>query len=169
MRVKLDHQKTPVFNTTIEVTIGDINYGNHMGNDRFLTLMQEARLRWLQSLGFKNEKEIAASGGGIWDTVTNTRKASQDELEVDTSDRLTKLLERGITTVEVKSGYGLSVDEEIKMLQAINIAGKKHQIDATMVTLGEDQTYTAMAKTVGLPVAIATLAILNEKINSDIF
>jgi len=42
--------------------------------------------------------------------------------------------------------------------------GKKHQIDATMVTIGEDQTYTAMAKTVGLPVAIATLAILNEKI-----
>ena len=44
--------------------------------------------------------------------------------------------------------------------------GKKHQIDATMVTLGEDQTYTAMAKTVGLPVAIATLSILNEKIKT---
>ena len=44
--------------------------------------------------------------------------------------------------------------------------GKKHQIDATMVCIGEDQTYTAMAKTVGLPVAIATLAILNEKITT---
>lgn len=44
--------------------------------------------------------------------------------------------------------------------------GKKHQIDATMVTLGEDQTYTAMAKTVGLPVAMATLAILNNKITT---
>jgi len=44
--------------------------------------------------------------------------------------------------------------------------GKKHQIDATMVTIGEDQTYTAMAKTVGLPVAIATLAILNGKITT---
>jgi saccharopine dehydrogenase-like NADP-dependent oxidoreductase len=42
--------------------------------------------------------------------------------------------------------------------------GEKHQIDSTMVTLGEDQTYTAMAKTVGLPVAIAALAILNKKI-----
>jgi saccharopine dehydrogenase-like NADP-dependent oxidoreductase len=41
--------------------------------------------------------------------------------------------------------------------------GENHQIDATMVTIGEDQTYTAMAKTVGLPVAIAALAILNEK------
>lgn len=41
---------------------------------------------------------------------------------------------------------------------------KMHQIESTMVTIGEDQTYTAMAKTVGLPVAIATLAILNGKI-----
>lgn len=44
--------------------------------------------------------------------------------------------------------------------------GKKHQIDASMVVLGEDQTYTAMAKTVGLPVAMATLAILNGKIKT---
>ncbi len=44
--------------------------------------------------------------------------------------------------------------------------GKKHQIDSTMVSLGEDQIYTAMAKTVGLPVAIATLAILNGKITT---
>jgi len=44
--------------------------------------------------------------------------------------------------------------------------GKKHQLDANMVVLGEDQTYTAMAKTVGLPVAIATLAILNGKITT---
>ncbi len=44
--------------------------------------------------------------------------------------------------------------------------GKNHQIDATMVTIGENQTYTAMAKTVGLPVAMATLAILNGKIKT---
>jgi saccharopine dehydrogenase-like NADP-dependent oxidoreductase len=44
--------------------------------------------------------------------------------------------------------------------------GKTYQIDATMVTLGKDQTYTAMAKTVGLPVAIATLAILNKTIKT---
>lgn len=44
--------------------------------------------------------------------------------------------------------------------------GKKYQIDANMVALGEDQTFTAMAKTVGLPVAMATLAILNGKIKT---
>ena len=44
--------------------------------------------------------------------------------------------------------------------------GKMHQIDSTMVAKGDDRTYTAMSKTVGLPVAIATLAILNEKITT---
>ena len=46
------------------------------------------------------------------------------------------------------------------------INGKRNQIDATMVSIGEDQTYTAMAKTVGLPVAMATMRILNNKITS---
>jgi saccharopine dehydrogenase-like NADP-dependent oxidoreductase len=44
--------------------------------------------------------------------------------------------------------------------------GEKKQIDSTMVCIGDDQTYTAMAKTVGLPVAIATLKILNKKITT---
>ena len=44
--------------------------------------------------------------------------------------------------------------------------GKNHQIDSTMVCIGDDQIYTAMAKTVGLPVAIATLDILNKKITT---
>ena len=43
---------------------------------------------------------------------------------------------------------------------------KIHQIDSTMVSIGEDETYTAMAKTVGLPLAIATLGILNKEIKS---
>jgi saccharopine dehydrogenase (NAD+, L-glutamate forming) len=46
------------------------------------------------------------------------------------------------------------------------LKGKEYQIDATMVTIGENQTYTAMAKTVGLPVAMTTLAILNGKIKT---
>ncbi|WP_426432263.1 saccharopine dehydrogenase family protein [Winogradskyella sp. HB-48] len=46
------------------------------------------------------------------------------------------------------------------------LKGEKHQIDSTMVVVGEDQTYTAMAKTVGLPVAMATLDILNGKIKT---
>lgn len=65
MRIKLNFPDTPCFQTKITVSIADINYGGHMGNERFLLMMQEARLRWLQSMGFKNEKEIVAPIGII--------------------------------------------------------------------------------------------------------
>ncbi len=63
--------------------------------------------------------EIAKAGGGIWDTVTQTRKAGQDELVKGIVERCHKHLTNGITTLEVKSGYGLSVEQELKMLRAI--------------------------------------------------
>lgn len=64
-------------------------------------------------------QEIAAKGGGILDTVQRTRAASQDELVQLMKPRLRQLLRLGITTCEVKSGYGLTVDDEVKMLKAI--------------------------------------------------
>lgn len=63
--------------------------------------------------------EIAKAGGGIWDTVTQTRKATQDELIKRTTKLANRHLKSGVTTIEVKSGYGLSVGEELKMLRAI--------------------------------------------------
>ena len=73
--------------------------------------------------------EIAKAGGGIWDTVTQTRKASQLELEGGIKERAQMHLQNGTTTIEVKSGYGLSVHEEIKMLRAIQNANKQLKID----------------------------------------
>ncbi|AXT49365.1 imidazolonepropionase [Aquimarina sp. BL5] len=70
----------------------------------------------------KSYLEIAEAGGGIWDTVTNTRTASQEELCHGVVKRANLLLKNGITTIEVKSGYGLSVTEELKMLRAIKEA-----------------------------------------------
>jgi imidazolonepropionase len=69
--------------------------------------------------------EIAKAGGGIWDTVTQTRLASFSELEELLIQRCHRFLAQGITTMEVKSGYGLSVNEELKMLRVIASAGKK--------------------------------------------
>ncbi|MBP2832048.1 imidazolonepropionase [Aquimarina sp. U1-2] len=65
---------------------------------------------------------IAKAGGGIWDTVTHTRKADQQELAEGVQKRAHTLLNQGITTIEVKSGYGLSIEEELKMLRAIQSA-----------------------------------------------
>lgn len=73
----------------------------------------------------KSYLEIAEAGGGIWDTVTHTRKASETDLVADIVKRANLLLYRGITTIEVKSGYGLNPSEELKMLRAIRQAQEK--------------------------------------------
>lgn len=67
----------------------------------------------------KSYLEIAESGGGIWDSVLKTRGATLDELVALTTARIKRQLRDGITTCEIKSGYGLSLDEEIKILEAI--------------------------------------------------
>lgn len=70
-------------------------------------------------LNGKTYLEIAESGGGIWSTVTNTRKDSIEELSESALLRANRLIENGVTTIEVKSGYGLSIEDELKMLEAI--------------------------------------------------
>jgi len=69
--------------------------------------------------------EIARRGGGIKSTVRQTRKASREELAALTSRRARRLLQDGVTTCEVKSGYGLTVEEELKMLRAIGDADRE--------------------------------------------
>ncbi|GGE35615.1 MULTISPECIES: imidazolonepropionase [Sphingobacterium] len=73
--------------------------------------------------------EIAEAGGGIWSTVKHTRECSQDELKFLTLKRADNLLRQGITTVEVKSGYGLNVEEELKTLRAIKEANQASFVD----------------------------------------
>lgn len=83
----------------------------------------------------KTYLEIAASGGGIKESVTKTRAASQTELEEGILRRVNRQLAEGITTCEVKSGYGLSVKEELKMLRAIQNINKKHDLDLVATCL----------------------------------
>ncbi len=74
-------------------------------------------------------EEIAHAGGGILSTVTATREASLEELVESTCARLAHLKSQGVMTVEIKSGYGLDFDSEIKMLEAAKAAGKRMQMD----------------------------------------
>ncbi len=62
---------------------------------------------------------IAARGGGIQTTVDATRRATQAELVAVGAERCRRLLEHGVTTVEIKSGYGLSYESELKLLEAV--------------------------------------------------
>lgn len=77
-----------------------------------------------QRLSGVSYEEIAKAGGGILSTVNATRGASQDELAKAASVRLHTLSREGVSTIEIKSGYGLDVDNEIKMLRvARSLAG----------------------------------------------
>ena len=64
-------------------------------------------------------EDIARAGGGIMSTVDATRAASIDELLGTTAARLNALLREGVATVEIKSGYGLNVETELRMLEVI--------------------------------------------------
>ena len=76
----------------------------------------------------KTYLEIAETGGGIWSTVRHTRQATEDELLSLMLQRISILASQGITTIEVKSGYGLNLDEELKMLRVIKEAQKHTEI-----------------------------------------
>lgn len=73
--------------------------------------------------------EILADGGGILSTVKHTREASFEQLVEQSRKRLDKMLALGVTTCEVKTGYGLDTETELKMLQVILELNKTHPID----------------------------------------
>ncbi len=73
--------------------------------------------------------EIAEAGGGIWSTVKHTRACTATELRDLTVQRAHVLMKQGITTIEVKSGYGLSINEELKTLRSIKEAKKISKVD----------------------------------------
>jgi imidazolonepropionase len=70
----------------------------------------------------KSYLEIAEAGGGIWSSVQHTRNACEEELLSSLLTRINKLEKQGTTTIEIKSGYGLNVDAELKMLRVIQKA-----------------------------------------------
>jgi imidazolonepropionase len=80
--------------------------------------------------------EIAASGGGIVATVEATRRASVDDLVGAALPRLADMLRSGTTTCEVKSGYGLSPESELRMLRAIRRLATEQPIDIVATFLG---------------------------------
>lgn len=81
-------------------------------------------------------EEIARAGGGIVSTVAATRAASRDELVATALPRLDAMLDEGVTTIEVKSGYGLSEVDEVKMLCAARALGEARPVGVATTFLG---------------------------------
>jgi len=80
--------------------------------------------------------EILERGEGILKTVRETRKASRDELVESCKKTLDTMLEHGTTTVEAKSGYGLTTRDEVKCLEVMKVLKEKHPIDIVPTFLG---------------------------------
>ena len=81
-------------------------------------------------------EEVARAGGGIVSSVRSMRAASEDELVAQTLPRLDALIAEGVTTIEVKSGYGLDTDNEIKSLRAARRLGDERDVTVKTSFLG---------------------------------
>jgi imidazolonepropionase len=80
--------------------------------------------------------EIAAEGGGIVKTVRATRGAAEEQLVETALPRLAAMLRCGTTTVEIKSGYGLDTESELRMLRAIRTLGARQPIEISATFMG---------------------------------
>ncbi len=89
-----------------------------------------------QKLAGANYEEIAAAGGGINSTVKAVRCASFEELVKTVSPRIEYFIQQGITTLEIKSGYGLDFENEVKLLQVIKYLNEIFSIDIIPTFLG---------------------------------
>ncbi len=83
----------------------------------------------------KSYEEIARAGGGILSTVRATRAASEDALVEAALPRLDALIAEGLTTIEIKSGYGLTLEDEMKMLRAARRLGRERNVRVTTTLL----------------------------------
>jgi imidazolonepropionase len=81
-------------------------------------------------------EEIARQGGGIRSTVTATREANEESLLKQSAPRLVALMQEGVTTVEIKSGYGLDLETEIRMLRVARTLGEKYPVTVMPTFLG---------------------------------
>lgn len=81
-------------------------------------------------------EEIARAGGGIVATVEAVRKATVEELVAESLPRVQALAAEGVTTLEIKSGYGLSAESEMNMLRAARVLGERLPLSVTTTYLG---------------------------------
>ncbi|WP_295323115.1 imidazolonepropionase [uncultured Sphingopyxis sp.] len=91
---------------------------------------------WAMRLEGASYEEIARAGGGIVSTMRATRAASEAELVQSALPRLDALIAEGVTTIEIKSGYGLSTDDEVKMLRAARALADHRAIRVEPTFLG---------------------------------
>ena len=106
--------------------------------------------------GGKSYEAIARAGGGILSTVEATRAASEEQLVAEALPRLDALIAEGVTTVEIKSGYGLDLENEAKMLRAAKRLADERPVAVRTTFLG---AHTVPAELRGDPEAYVDLLV----------
>ena len=91
---------------------------------------------WAMRLAGSTYEEIAREGGGIASSVRETRAATDNELLESARNRLHALMAEGLTTVEIKSGYGLNLETELRMLRVARKLGGTENVDVVATFLG---------------------------------
>ncbi|WP_018692358.1 imidazolonepropionase [Algicola sagamiensis] len=128
---EFDPISTPVFRGEgAYVTPGFIDCHTHLV---FAGSRADEFERRLQGVSYA---QIAEEGGGIRSTVKATREASKEHLFVQAKDRLNTLMAEGVSTVEIKSGYGLRFEYEQKQLEVAQMLDEHHPVDIQKTFLG---------------------------------
>ncbi|MDB5479994.1 MAG: imidazolonepropionase [Caulobacteraceae bacterium] len=119
-----------------------------------------------QRLAGASYEAIARAGGGILSTMRAVRAAAEAELVDEALPRLDALIAEGVTTVEIKSGYGLSLEDELKSLRAARVLGEERPVAVTTTLLaahalppeyaGDPDGYIDLVRDVILPAAAQT-------------
>jgi imidazolonepropionase len=97
-----------------------------------------------QRLGGASYLDILSKGGGIMETVNRTRRTTEDELVSIAQCRLDVMIESGTTSLEIKSGYGLRLEDELKILRAIRRLKKQNPCEIVATFLGAHSIPTGM-------------------------
>ena len=125
-----------------------------------------ARIReWEQKLGGASYEQIARSGGGIAATVAGTRTASAESLAAEAAPRVASLMRDGVTTIEIKSGYGLDMATERRQLEAAAALGRLHGCRVVRTFLGAHgvpSEYKGRAATYIREVVLPTMGALHN-------
>ena len=113
---------------------------------------REHELEWkLQGCSYQ---EILAAGGGILRTVRDTRAATEDELYAQSLTRLARAVAHGTTTIEIKSGYGLDIETELKQLRVARRLSERGLADVTTTFLGAHAFPPEMARAAYIDIVV---------------
>lgn len=123
-----DHAKTDIGGRLITPALIDCHTHVVFGGNR--------AAEFEQRLNGATYEEVAKAGGGIVSTVTATRNATQNDLLMDALPRIDAMISEGVTLLEIKSGYGLDRETELKMLRVAREIPRHRSIDVRTTFLG---------------------------------